>query len=112
MADKTVYSTGPQGPEVCFRCGKAVCECVAGISKTRTQTEPVRISFKNAKGSGLTLVERLPMHPQGKEDLLKRIKKRLGVGGTVKNGVLEIQGEHKDFVKTELEASGYKVRVL
>jgi translation initiation factor 1 len=44
--------------------------------------------------------------------LLKKFKKRLGAGGTVKDGALEIQGDRRDFVKTELEAAGYKVRVI
>jgi len=86
---------------------------VAGAPKKRTQTEPVRVSFRRGgKGSGLTLVEKLPMHPAGKEELLKKFKKRLGVGGTVKLGVLELQGDHRAFVKTELEASGYKVKTI
>ncbi|MCX5786548.1 MAG: hypothetical protein NTX59_12770 [Elusimicrobia bacterium] len=86
---------------------------LAGAPKKRTQTEPVRISFRRVgKGSGLTLVEKLPMHPAGKEELLKKFRKRLGVGGTLKLGVLELQGDHKIFVKTELEASGYKVKLI
>ena len=85
----------------------------AGAPKKRTQTEPVRVSFRRSgKGSGLTLVEKLPMHPAGKEELLKKFKKRLGVGGTVKLGVLELQGDHRAFVKTGLEASGYKVKPI
>lgn len=110
---RQVYSTGPSGPVVCKQCGKTPCECPAGMNKPRTQTEPVRVSFKRgSRGSGLTLVEKLPMHPQGKEDLLKKFKKRLGVGGTVKLGMLELQGDHRETVKAELEAAGYKVRVI
>jgi translation initiation factor 1 len=60
----------------------------------------------------MTLVERLPMHPAGKEELLSRFKKRLGAGGAVKDGVLELQGDRRAFVKTELEAAGYKVRLI
>ncbi|HNW45447.1 MAG TPA: translation initiation factor [Elusimicrobiales bacterium] len=114
--DRLVYSTGPDGRITCPRCRRAPCECpegLAGEPKQRTQTEPVRVSFrKTGKGSGTTLIEKLPMHPAGKEELLKKFKRRLGVGGTVKSGVLEIQGEHRPFVKTELEAAGYKVKVI
>jgi len=114
--DRLVYSTGPDGKVVCPNCGRAPCECpegLAGAPKRRTQTEPVRISFrKTGKGSGLTLIEKLPMHPAGKEELLKKFKKRLGAGGTVKDGALEIQGDRRNFAKMELEAAGYKVRLI
>ncbi|OGS12339.1 MAG: hypothetical protein A2234_07685 [Elusimicrobia bacterium RIFOXYA2_FULL_58_8] len=114
--DRLVYSTGPQGRITCADCSKTPCECpegLAGAPKKRTQTEPVRVSFrKTGKGSGVTLVEKLPMHPAGKDELLSKLKKRLGVGGTVKLGTLEIQGEHREFVKKELEASGYRVKTI
>ncbi|MBI4056152.1 MAG: stress response translation initiation inhibitor YciH [Elusimicrobia bacterium] len=94
MTDEIVYSTDPHWKP-----------------KTPKQTEPVRISFRTGhKGSGMTLIEKLPMHPEGKEDLLRKFKKRLGVGGTVKFGQLEIQGDHRDFVEMELKALGFVVR--
>lgn len=114
--DRLVYSTGPDGKIICPNCRKAPCECpegLAGAPKERKQTEPVRVSFRRmGKGSGMTLVEKLPMHPAGKEELLKKFKKRLGVGGALKNGVLEIQGDRKEFVRAELTAAGYKVKVI
>ena len=58
----------------------------------------------------MTIIDRLRIHPEGKEELLKKFKKRLGVGGTVKMGMLELQGDHRDFVEGELVSSGYKVR--
>ena len=114
--DRLVYSTGPDGKVECPNCGKSPCECAEGLAgevRKRNQTEPVRISFRRTgKGSGMTLVEKLPMHPAGKEELLSRFKKRLGAGGAVKNGVLELQGDRRAFVKAELEAAGYKVRLI
>lgn len=118
MADngRLVYSTGPDGTVKCPNCGKLPCECAEGLAgevRPRTQTEPVRVSFrKTGKGSGMTFIEKLPMHPAGKEELLTKFKKRLGAGGAVKNGVLEIQGDRREFVKKELEAAGYKVRLI
>ncbi|MBI5624662.1 MAG: stress response translation initiation inhibitor YciH [Elusimicrobia bacterium] len=100
--DRVVYSTDPS---FCPACGRAPCGC-----KPR-QAEPVRISFqRNAKGSGMTVVDRLQMHPAGKEELLRGFKKRLGTGGAVKFGVLELQGDHREFVEAELKAKGYKVK--
>ncbi|MCM2267729.1 MAG: translation initiation factor [Elusimicrobiales bacterium] len=114
--NRLVYSTGPDGTVKCPNCGKLPCACAEGLAgevRARTQTEPVRVSFRRTgKGSGMTFIEKLPMHPAGKEDLLKKFKKRLGSGGAVKNGVLEIQGDRREFVKTELEAAGYKVKLI
>jgi len=107
--DSTVYSTEPGWKLPCPKCRMSPCKC-ADPPKKAKQTEPVRISFQRGhKGSGMTLIERLQMHPGGKEELLKKFKKRLGVGGTVKMGVLEIQGDQRDFVEAELLSAGYKV---
>lgn len=103
------YSTDPA---FCPHCKHIPCVCKQ-LGKPKTQTEPVRVRFINtAKGSGITRVERLALHPQGKEKLLKKIKKSLGCGGTVKDGMLEIQGDKKARVQQILEKEGYKVRAL
>ena len=73
----------------------------------------VRLSFlPGARGSGVTRVERLNLHPSLKEQLLKDLKKRLACGGTVKDGVLEFQGDQRDAVEAELRGKGYNVRRL
>ena len=103
MSDNIVYSTDPD-----WKSAQA-----KPAEHKPKQAEPVRVSFRRAhKGSGMTLVERLQIHPAGKEELLRKFKKKLGVGGTVKFGVLEIQGDHRDMVGTELVALGYKVKRL
>ena len=108
MAD-IFYSTDPN---FCPHCKHIPCVCNQ-LGAPKKQTEPVRVRFiKNAKGSGVTLVERLPLHPQEKEELLKKIKKALGCGGTLKNGILEIQGDKKTRTAQILEKEGYKVRIL
>lgn len=103
MSDNIVYSTDPDWKPPSEKAAE-------GKPK---QAEPVRLSFRRGhKGSGMTLIERLQMHPAGKEELLKKFKKKLGVGGTVKLGALEIQGDHRDMAETELKALGYKVKRL
>ena len=78
---------------------------------TSRQPEPVRLSFRRgAKGSGVTRLERLVMHPTHKEQMLSRLKKHLGCGGTLKDGVFEFQGDHRDKLEKQLSAEGYKVK--
>jgi len=107
VGDKVVYSTDPR---YCTACGKSPCVC-ADASARPKQPEPVRLSFvRGAKGSGVTKVERMILHPTLKEQLLKRLKRRLGCGGTVQDGNLELQGDHRDLVEAELKKEGFPVR--
>ncbi|MDE1975843.1 MAG: translation initiation factor [Elusimicrobia bacterium] len=97
MGDRIVYSTDPDW----------------GKKGTPRQPEPVRLSFRRgAKGSGVTRLERLIMHPTIKDHLLSELKRRLGCGGTIKDGVLEFQGDHRDVLSADLQARGYKVRLI
>lgn len=78
------------------------------------QPEPVVLKIdKNGRaGRTVTLVDGLRMHPEGKTELLSKFKKRCGAGGTIKDGKLEIQGDQRNILKAELEANGYKVKLI
>ena len=65
---------------------------------------------KGRKGKGMTVVSGVPLHPEGLRDLAKQLKQKCGTGGTVKAGVIEIQGDHRDLLVTELQAKGYTVK--
>jgi len=104
--DKLVYSSDP---DFCSACGRSPCACADKLK--RRQPEPVRLSFSRvSRGSGMTRIEKLNLHPRLKEHLLKELKKRCGCGGTIKDGVLELQGDRRDFVQRKLESEGYKVK--
>ena len=70
----------------------------------------VRRETKGRKGSGVTVITGIPSHPEGLEKLAKQFKQQCGTGGTVKNGVIEIQGDHRDLLVKELSALGYTVK--
>ncbi len=57
----------------------------------------------------MTTVSGLPLSPEDMRTLAADLKRRCGSGGTLKDGVIEIQGEHRDTLVTELEARGYRV---
>jgi translation initiation factor 1 len=65
---------------------------------------------KGRKGAGVTVITGIPLHPEGLEKLAKQFKQQCGTGGTVKNGVIEIQGDHRDPLVTELQKLGYTVK--
>jgi translation initiation factor 1 len=62
------------------------------------------------KGKGVTVVRGVPLDEDGLRRLAAELKKKCGAGGTVKDGVIELQGDFRDRVVQELESKGYVVR--
>lgn len=58
----------------------------------------------------MTIVTGVPLAGEDLVRLAGELKKRCGSGGTVKDGTIEIQGEHRDALVAELERRGYKVK--
>jgi translation initiation factor 1 len=56
----------------------------------------------------VTTVSGVPVDDVGLKELAGKLKKRCGVGGSVKNGVIEIQDDHRDVLVQMLEAEGYR----
>ena len=69
----------------------------------------VRRETTGRRGKGVTTVGGVPLPDDGLRELAGRLKKRCGVGGSVKNGVIELQGDHRDVVTAVLRADGYEV---
>jgi translation initiation factor 1 len=67
----------------------------------------VRREVAGRRGKAVTTVSGVPVDDAGLKELAGKLKKRCGVGGSVKNGVIEIQGDHRDAVVQLLEAEGY-----
>ena len=65
---------------------------------------------KGRKGAGVTVLIGLGLPARELANLASRLKKRCGSGGTVKDGVIEIQGDHRDTVVAELTKLGWKAK--
>jgi translation initiation factor 1 len=65
---------------------------------------------KGRKGKGMTVITGVPLHPEGLKDLAKTLKQKCGTGGTVKGRTIEIQGDHRDLLISELQNLGYTVK--
>jgi translation initiation factor 1 len=61
-------------------------------------------------GKGVSVITGLPLQAEALEALAARLKKMCGAGGAVRNGVIEIQGEHRDRLVAELCKLGYGAR--
>ena len=107
-----VYSTD-QG-RICPGCGRPVVECACAARQTVSKGDGiVRISrqTKGRKGKGVSCVAGLPLPPDKLEALARQLKQRCGAGGAVKDGVIEIQGDHRDALALELKKLGYTVKL-
>jgi len=65
---------------------------------------------KGRRGKGVSVITGLPLTGAALEDLATRLKKRCGSGGTVHDGTIEIQGDHRDVLVAELSKLGYAVK--
>jgi translation initiation factor 1 len=65
---------------------------------------------KGRAGKGVTTVSGLPLSAADLETLAARLKKRCGSGGTVREGIIEIQGEHRDRIVAELCQLGWAAK--
>lgn len=107
-----VYST-EQG-RLCPGCGKArdKCDCRRQKAAAPATDGIVRVSrqTKGRKGSGVTLVTGLPLDRESLDALAKKLKQLCGSGGTVKDGVIEIQGDKRALLLETLRKEGYTVK--
>ncbi len=71
----------------------------------------IRRETKGRKGKGVTTVSGVDLAPDDLKALAKSLKQICGTGGSVKDGVIEIQGDHRDKLKTELEKRGMSVKL-
>jgi translation initiation factor 1 len=112
---KLVYST--EKGRLCPDCGEAldacICEQLADQARLASLDGVVRIRRETAgrKGKGVTTISGVPLAEAELRALLKRLKQRCGTGGALKDGVLEIQGDHREPIRALLEAEGFKVKL-
>jgi len=69
----------------------------------------VKRETSGRRGKAVTTVYDVPLADDGLRELAGRLKKRCGVGGSVKNGVIELQGDHRNVAMEVLKADGYDV---
>ena len=110
-----VYST--EHGETCPACRRPMndCECAdrAEAERLAALDGVVRIRRETSgrKGKGVTTVSGVPLATTELKTLAKELKKRCGTGGALKDGVIEIQGDHRDVLKSELQARGFMVKL-
>jgi translation initiation factor 1 len=80
-----------------------------GLKKRRADGNRVEVRREVAgrRGKAVTTISGVPIDDAGLKRLAGKLKKRCGVGGSVKQGVIEIQGDHREVVVEVLTTEGY-----
>lgn len=112
--DRLVYSTESGRVTTCPTCGLPYkkCRCSQSPQQTRKSDGTVRV-MRDRKGRGgktVTVITGVPASDEAITALAQQLKKFCGSGGTVKDGVIEIQGDHCEKVQAKLSEMGYKVK--
>ena len=92
--------------EICPKCGLPKELCVCGAIAKESQTIKVRL-VKRRFGKVYTLVEGISDRNVDAKALAKTLKNKLACGGTYKDGVIELQGDHRSKVKEHLVKTGF-----
>jgi translation initiation factor 1 len=110
--DPTVYST--ETGRMCPKCGQPLAACSCKKQAARPDGDGVariRRESKGRKGKTVTLVSGVALDDEALKDLLSDLKRMLGTGGALKDGVLEIQGDHRQAVFEALKKRGMKLKL-
>jgi translation initiation factor 1 len=121
--DRLVYSS-EQG-RVCTECGRSESRCVCRGKSARARIKAreeaaaakssdgiVRVgrSTKGRRGKVVSTVTGVPIEANELRDLAAELKRLCGTGGALKEGIIEIQGDHRDTLVGALEERGFKVK--
>jgi len=103
-----VYST--EAGRMCPVCRQPLAQCRCGKAALPPVAGPVRVSreVKGRGGKTVTVVRGLPLDSVALADLGKQLRSACGAGGTVKDGTLEVQGDHAERVLAWLAARGFQ----
>ena len=109
--ERIVFSS--EHGRMCPHCGRPVARCACRASPRALRGDGivrVRREVKGRRGKTVTTISGLPLSGDALRELAAELKRRCGTGGSTKDGVIEIQGDHRDALIAELEARGYTVK--
>ena len=117
---RLVYST--ETGRICTRCGKAAVQCRCKKRKETSRdrqpsgypqdgTVRIRREVKGRRGKTVTAVFGLSLEGRALKRFARDLKQACGSGGTVKDGIVVIQGDHRDTLRTVIAKRGYTVKI-
>ena len=113
---RLVYSSNTG--RICPSCQNPVSECTCKKKKSKSQTNikyddiiRIRRETKGRKGKTVTTVSGVKLDSNELLSLASQLKRRCGTGGSAKEGIIIIQGDHREALLSELKKQGYKVKL-
>lgn len=105
-----VYST--EHGKTCPQCEQAIASCICKEDDIPEGDGIVRVRYerKGRGGKGVTLVDGIPQSKEQLKVTAKELKKKCGVGGSVKEHTIEIQGDQRELIVQLLADKGYTVK--
>ena len=110
--ERTVFSS--KHGRMCPHCGRPAARCACRANPRAPRGDGivrVRREVKGRRGKTVTTISGVPLPADALRALAAELKRRCGTGGSAKDGVIEIQGDHRDVLVQELEARGYTVKL-
>jgi translation initiation factor 1 len=98
---------------MCPECGRRLSECVCRKVPASSAGDGIVRIRRESKGRGgktVTIITGLPLDLDGIKLIAGELKRRCGTGGTIKDGNIEIQGDHREILLPELERRGFRVK--
>jgi translation initiation factor 1 len=101
---------------MCPVCGKPKeqCTCKKNLPTIQPSKDGIvrlRLERKGRGGKTVTLIEGLSLSAEMLKDLAKELKRAVGSGGAIKDGVIEVQGDVRNALKSVLENKGFRVKI-
>jgi len=106
-----VYSTNPALNRTISEQRKHAASPRDSDSNPHDGVVRIHRETKGRGGKGVSLVKGLVLNDEQLKELAKKLKQHCGTGGTVKDGVIEIQGDQREKIKSVLENLGYAVKL-
>ena len=113
---RLVYST--ETGKICPSCQQPVTSCNCKKKKSRSQPNikldgiiRVQREVKGRKGKTVTIVSGFQINATELKNLAAELKRHCGTGGSVKDGVIIIQGDHREALVNELKNRGFEAKI-
>ena len=116
ISSRLVYST--ETGRICPKCNRPQPKCICKKAEAKSGTQGpndgiirIRRETKGRKGKTVTAIYGFQSDDTSLKKIATELKNRCGTRGSVKDGVIVIQGDHRDTVKGELAKQGYQVKL-